>query len=117
MKSLLIDKLETIRPGNVYLQGTLAEDVAYPDSFITFWTTSTGDNGHYDDQVRAIDWIFYVYFYTNDPAEITTVPGQIETALKAAGFIPQGKGYDISSDVITHTGHVQEFIYKEILTT
>lgn len=113
MKSLLIQTLETICPGNVYLQGTIASEINYPDKFITLWTDYTEDISFYDDDVNSTEWNFTVYFYTNNPAEISTIPAQIEAALKAVGFIPQGRGHDLASDVETHTGWVQEFIIKE----
>lgn len=115
MKDLLIETLETICPGNVFLQGTFAEEVAYPESFITFWTDSTNDDSHYDNDVHSIDWHFTVIFYTSNPATIETVPGQIREALKAAGFIPQGKGFDIPSDRPSHTGWTMEFVIEEII--
>ena len=81
--------------------------------FITFWTDATEDNAHYDDDVTSIDWNFNVIFYSCDPLEVAVVPDQIRTALKAVGFIPQGKGYDMPSDVATHTGWVTEYLYRE----
>lgn len=115
MKQLLIEVLEGICPNNVYLQGTLSEDEAYPSEFITFWTNYTDDNSHYDNDVDSVDWQFSVIFYSNDPANVGTVPGTIRTKLKAAGFIPQGKGFDVPSDVPTHTGWAMDFIITENL--
>lgn len=113
MKTELITVLETICPDNVFLQGTLAEEEAYPASFITFWTDDTSDISHYDDDVTTIEWDFSVIYYTNDPSNMETVPAQIRSALKAAGFIPQGRGFDIPSDVPTHTGWAMEFVITE----
>lgn len=115
MKQKLIDELEKICPNNVYLQGTLAEDEAYPDSFVTFWTDTTSDNAHYDDDVSSIDWSFSVVYYSSDPALVNSVPAQIRTALKAVGFIPQGRGNDIPSDRPSHTGWAMDFDIKEYL--
>lgn len=113
MKQLLIDELEEICPNNVFLQGTLAPDMAYPDSFITFWTNYTDDNSHFDDETFSIDWNFSVIYYSSDPALVNSVPATIITALKNAGFIPQGKGNDVQSDVPSHTGWAMDFIYTE----
>mgnify|MGYP003292416708 CR=1 FL=1 len=115
MKQSLIDVLETFCPDNVFLQGTLAEDEPYPESFVTFWTNYTEDRAHYDDDVHSIDWNFSVIYYSSDPALVNSVPSQIRTALKAAGFIPQGRGNDIHSDRPSHTGWAMEFIKTEIL--
>ena len=113
MKDLLISILETFCPDNVYLQGTMNPDDAYPQKFITFFTTSTNDNAFYSNEVVGVDWTFSVMFYSIDPAEVNTIPAQISAALKAAGFIPQGKGNDIMCDSPLHTGWAQDFIYRE----
>lgn len=113
MKDKLIEILETIYPNDVYLQGTIAPDVKYPNSFITFFVADTEDNSFFDDDLSAEDWTFSVIFYTNDPTLIETKSHEIITKLKANGFIPQGKGRDIPSDVSTHTGWAMEFKYKK----
>lgn len=115
MKQTIINVLETICPNNVYLQGTLAADKAYPDSFVTFWTDTTRDNAHYDNGVHSIDWSFSVVYYSNDPAKVNSVPSQIRTALRNAGFISHGRGSDIPSDRPTHTGWAMDFDIKEYL--
>lgn len=114
MKELLISVLETICPNNVFLQGTLAENEQYPESFITFWTDYTDDNSHYDNAVHSINWSFTVIFYSSNPALVLSKPAEIRTALKAAGFIPQGRGNDTPSDQPSHTGWAMDFIYTEI---
>lgn len=115
MKQTLINVLETFCPNNVYLQGTLAADAAYPETFITFWTNYTADNAHFDDATYSVDWNFSVIFYSSNPALVNTKPAEIIAALKAAGFIPQGKGNDIPSDRPSHTGWAMDFIFTEIL--
>nr|DAW56641.1 MAG TPA: hypothetical protein [Bacteriophage sp.] len=95
----------------VFLQGSLNEDDAYPDSFITFWTDDVTDEAHYDDDATAWAWDFSVIFYSNDPVLVNSKPEEIRKALKAAGFIPQGKGRDIPSDEPSHTGWAMDF-YK-----
>lgn len=115
MKTAFINVMETICPNNVFLQGTIAADEAYPDDFITVWTNYTDDHSHFDNEVISWDWNFTAIFYSSDPAKVGTVPEQIRTAAKAAGFIPQGKGNDIPSDRPTHTGWTMEFIKTEYL--
>lgn len=114
MKSSLIQVLETVCP-NVYLQGTLAENAEYPESFITFWTDYTDDASFYDNNPHNEIWNFSVIFYSSDPQLVDTKPALIRAALKQAGFIPQGKGQDIPSDRQSHTGWAMDFVYKEKL--
>lgn len=115
MKERLFNILNSICPNNVFLQGTIDEDVSYPESFITFFTDDTEDRKFFDDDVTSIDWTFSVIFYSSDPQLISSVPAEITAALKAQGFIPQGRGRDIPSDVSTHTGWAMEFIITEYL--
>lgn len=97
----------------VFLQGSLNADDPYPDSFITYWTDDTFDISHYDNDTVSWSWNFSVIFYSNDPALVNSKHDEIRKELKAAGFIPQGKGQDILSDEPTHTGWAMDFIYLE----
>ena len=117
-KQLLINilsKFGFISGETLCLQGTMNPDITYPKEFITFWTDYTDDNGHLDDTVYSVDWHFTVIYYANDPALVNTRPFEFMTALREAGFIPQGKGNDIISDEPTHDGWVVEYIYTEKL--
>lgn len=115
MKQKLIDVLERHCPNNVYLQGTMNPDEAYPSDFVTFWTPSTDDAAHFDNDVAAVNWTFYVVYYSDDPAQVNTKPFAIAADLKAAGFVQQGRGYDIVSDEPTHTGWAMDFMCVERL--
>lgn len=118
MKRLLIETLEKVgfvEGKTLLLQGSLNPSEAYPDTFVTFWTNSTDDNAHFENKTHSIDWAFSVILYSNDPAIVNTKPDEIRAALKAAGFIPQGKGYDIPSDETTHTGWAMDFVITENL--
>lgn len=99
----------------VHLQGTLNPEEAYPHTFITFFVDSTDDNGHFENKTNSIDWSFSVILYSDDPEIVNTKPNEIRAALKAAGFIPQGKGNDIMSDEPTHTGWAMDFVITEYL--
>lgn len=116
MKEQLVQVLEQFCPDNVYLQGTLNPDETYPAKFITFFTSTTDDISFYDDNVAAVEWDFSVMFYSSDPSEVDTIPALISTALKQAGFIPQGKGNDIFTDSPTHTGWAMDFKFRENIT-
>lgn len=113
MKELLISILDTFCPNNVFLQGTLNPETAYPQKFITFFTTDSDFDKFYDNNSNLIEWYVTVIFYSDDPVEVNTVPKQIIAALKQAGFLPQNAGLDVISDVETHTGFAMNFIYPE----
>ena len=113
MKSLLIEKLESLGYP-VHLQGSIGEDEEYPDSFITFFTLSGDDAAHFDNEPVGTAWGYQVFFYSTDPRLVASVPKEIHSLLKSAGFIPQGRGRDIPSDEPTHTGWAMEFYYLEV---
>ena len=113
MKEKLIQLLNSICPDNVYLQGTLNENADFPQKFITFFTSDTEDIEHFDNKVAATAWSFSVIFYSNDPAEVNTIPATITAALKNAGFIPDGKGRDIASNKAGYTGWAMDFAIRE----
>lgn len=103
MKQELISLLETFGYP-VYLQGSLASPAAYPESFFTFWNPSNDDGGFYSANPVFAVWTFNVYFYSNDPELVASVPEQARQALRAAGHIVHGKPVDVPVDVPTHTG-------------
>ena len=117
MKQKLIDILESFCPDNVFLQGTRNPEEAYPHELLTFWTNYTSDGTHYDNEVKSYNWNFYVIYYADDPALVNSKPLEIAAALKAAGFVQQGRGRDVLSDEPTHTGWAMEFTYSEKLST
>ncbi len=114
MKQKLIDTLSAFGYP-VFLQGTLNPNEAYPQTFITFFVDSTNDNGHFENETTSVNWSFSVILYSADPKVVNTKPNEIRTKLKAAGFIPQGKGNDILSDEPTHTGWAMDFVIIEYL--
>jgi hypothetical protein len=113
MKERLINVLESFCPDNVYLQGTLNENDAYPQKFITFFVSTTSNLEFLDDSLIATQWDFSVMFYSNNPVEVNKIPAKIAAALKQAGFIQQGKGYDIVADRPPFTGWAMDFIIRE----
>ena len=115
MKQILIDILGKHCPHNVYLQGTMNPEEAYPEEFVTFWIPATDDGAHYDNAAAAVNWSLYVIYYSSDPRKVNTKPFEIAADLKAAGFVQQGKGNDILSSVPTHTGWAMDFAYHEKL--
>lgn len=97
----------------LFLQGTLGADVAYPDSFVTFWLSGSDDDAHYNNDVLSVTWSLDVFYYSNSAKNVNTVPQTIRAALKQAGFVPQGKGQDLLSDEPTHTGWQMNFLFKD----
>lgn len=116
MKEFLISILERFVGDYVFLQGTLNPEVAYPQKFCTFYVTDSNFDEFYNNDANKINWFVYVYFYSNNPSEVLEIPPQIIRALRDAGFIPQNAGFDVISDVETHTGWAMEFIYPENYT-
>lgn len=115
MKNLLIETLSKVgfKEGEtLFLQGTFNPAEKYPDTFATFWA-HTDDGEHFDNEVNSYEWAFTVILYSNNPAIVNEKPNEIRAALKAAGFIPQGKGQDVPSDEPTHTGWAMDFVIKE----
>ena len=118
MKQKLINALVGcgfVEGKTLFLHGTLKPDEAYPETFVTFWVDSTDDGAHFDNKTNSVAWAFSVILYSANPATVNTKPNEIRAALKAAGFIPQGKGSDAPSDEPTHTGWAMDFIAIEYL--
>ena len=97
----------------VKLQGSLLPDEPYPASFFTFWNNSSDDAAHYDNAAISYVWSFDINFYSNDPALTNTVLLEAKALLQAAGWIINGKGYDMPTDYPTHTGRGIVALYLE----
>lgn len=110
MKELLIQTLAALKIP-IFLHGTLGEDEPFPPAFITFITTASDDAFEFDDTPTHTSWEYQVIIYSDDPQKLEQYAAQSRTALKGAGFIPQGKGVDIQSEEPTHTGWVANYKY------
>lgn len=113
MEDNLIEVLESFGYP-VYRQGSLAEDGAYPDSFFTFWNNDSPDHSYYDGEEYGTDWDFDVNFYSNDPEKTYKVLADARIKLKEAKWIIPGKGYDVASDEVTHTGRGMQVFYLQV---
>ena len=111
MKQALITLLETLKYP-VFEQGSVSS--TYPESFFTIWNAETYDQNHYDNEAVAFVWDFDVNFYSTDPALVNTVLLAAITLLKQNKWIISGKGMDIPSGVITHTGRGVTAKYLEL---
>lgn len=95
-----------------FLQGTLADDEPYPESFITFLVYQAENDGNFDDEPTRQNYYISVMYYDSDPDKVETYPRQtILPAMKEAGFIPEGVGTDVLSDEPTHTGKALDFVF------
>lgn len=112
MKRLLISTLE--KPGYpVRLQGSIADDEAYPETFITYFILDSEDRSHYDNDTDSWGWYIQVCVYSTNPLLVDSIPRELLKLMKAAGFIPQGRGHDMLSDEPPHTGWIQHYYFIE----
>lgn len=112
MKDELINILE-LHGYPIFQQGSLGEEEAYPDTFLTFWNDDTYDGNHYDQKAASWTWSFDVNVYSIDPDVVNTLLLEIKSSLIAAGWTVGGKGHDVASDEITHTGRGITALYFE----
>lgn len=113
MKQKLIEILSSFGYP-VFLQGSLNKDAAYPNSFFTFWVPDAPESAHYDNRPNVCNWEFWVFFYSNDPQLVETIPLQAKKKLFDAGFVFEGKPVDSDSGVETHTGCQLTCYFKEV---
>lgn len=97
----------------VYRQGSMSNDTKYPPTFFTFWNNDSQDHSHYDDNDYGTEWDYEINVYSDDPELTYSVLAEARAALKQAGWIAVGKGYDVASDEATHTGRGLQVIYLE----
>lgn len=112
MEDKLIEILETFGY-SVVRQGSLGPDEEYPDSFFTFWNNDSPDHAHYDNAEYGTEWDFDVNFYSVDPEKTYKVLADARIKLKQNKWIIPGKGYDVASDEVTHTGRGMRVFYLE----
>lgn len=98
----LIALLSTLQV-NVYKQGSMAKDEAYPKKFITFWENPESTND-YDNETKFVIYDFNVYIYADDPNELAQLLKDARSLLKRNNFIILSRGFDVASDEKTHTG-------------
>ncbi len=66
-----------------------------------------------DNRPYKAVWGFWVYCYSNDRQTLETCLKDAIEALRAQGFIIQGRGQDAASDERTHTGQMITVYYIE----
>ena len=113
MEDKLIEILSTFGYP-VLRQGSLAQDEKYPDHFFTFWNNDAPDHSHYDNEEYGTAWDYDVNFYSIDPEKTYSILAEARTKLKLQHWIIPGKGYDVASDEVTHTGRGMRAFYLEV---
>lgn len=113
MEDNLLEILEAFEVP-VYKQGSMSNNEFYPETFITFWNSDSPDHSHYDNVRYGTAWNYTVNVFSSDPAKVPQILSELETALIEAGWIPQGRGYDTTSDQPSHTGRGLDIKYLEV---
>ena len=103
MEDALILILESFKYP-VFRQGSLSNDDAYPETFVTFWNEGSPDHAHYDNSEYLTSYNFGVYVYSSDPSKCYSLTSDIRSALKTAGWTVPSKGFDVQSDEPSHIG-------------
>lgn len=98
-----------------YRQGSITDTSKLPQTFITFWNSSTPFNSFYDEEPHSVDWTWAIYFYTTDPSIIYSLPNEFLKLAKEEGFILQQQANDIASGIEGYVGRFLIIKYKEKL--
>ena len=98
----------------VLRQGSLSPDEKYPKHFFTFWNNDTPDHSHYDNTEYGYEWDFDINFYSVDPEKTYSILAEARAKLKQHNWVIPGKGYDVASDEVTHTGRGMRAYFLEI---
>ena len=113
MEDALITLLESFG-FPVYRQGSLTEENGYPESFFTFWNNDAPDHSYYDNTDYGTDWNFNVYFYSTDPELVYKTITDARLLLKQNKWVVPTKGFDVRSDLATHTGRGLTIFYLDV---
>lgn len=117
MEDNLISLLESLGYP-VMRQGSLGENQAYPDTFLTFWCNSDDGHSFYDDETVSAVSEYSVFCYSTSPSLAYSVLDSARALLKQNGWIITQRGADAASDEITHIGRqmsVQYLLYANNL--
>lgn len=101
VKEFLISILEE-SGFEVYRQGSLLPNNAYPSNFWTFYNIDS-EELYFDDEAYAVLKHFTICFYTNDPSILQNTVSQMRKKLKENDFLVSAET-DVDADSTTHTG-------------
>ena len=112
MEDLLIEILESFG-FPVVKQGSMNEDVGFPDDFFTYFERPSYDGSHYDNDAVSCVYEYDVNFYSVNPANPYKYIKEAKKKLKENECILSGNGGDVRSGTPTHTGRGIEAIFIE----
>lgn len=95
----------------VILQGSYAPEEEIPDTFITFQTMTSDTQESFDNEEALTAWEINITIYSRDPEALSELASSTRDLLKAAEFIPQGKGFDMISNEAGFIGWGQNYKY------
>lgn len=95
----------------VILQGSYAPEEEIPDTFITFQTMTSDTQESFDNEEALTAWEINITIYSRDPEALSELASSTRDLLKAAEFIPQGKGFDMISNEAGFLGWGQNYKY------
>jgi hypothetical protein len=96
-----------------YQQGALYPLVDLPDVFVTYWTADSEAAASFDNTAAVTAWTIQIAVYGNQYYSLEKQFDAVCEKLKAKGFIQQGKGRDIPSDIKNYYGMACDFYYLE----
>lgn len=97
INQLIIDALSSLNYP-VILQGSYAPEEEIPETFITFQTMASDTQESFDNEEALTAYEINITIYSQDPATLKELATSTRPLLKAADFIPQGKGFDMISN-------------------
>ena len=111
----MFEKLEEIfkEMGVDYFRQGSYGDEEYPAHFFTFWNADTPEGGYYDNEAHKCVYVWYVYFYTNNPSEIYSTLDDFIKRAKGKGFILKSRGNDAPTDDKAFLGRYVVLNYVE----
>lgn len=112
MEDTLISLLESLEYP-VYRQGSIAEDEPYPATFFTFWNRSEDGISFYDNSDYLVSHSFDVNVYSSNVSLAYSLQRAARDLLKSNGWTITERGYDVSSDEVTHIGRGFSCLYLE----
>ena len=95
----------------VFLKGTLTDTDELPESFITFWNTSTNRSHFYNNQPFCIEYTYEVAFFSTDPELTNSVLLNLQTELIENNFVIGMLGTDTYTGDVTYTGRTMTITY------
>lgn len=97
----------------VFRQGSLSEDEPYPETFFTFWNNAEDGVSFYDNEDFLVSHSYDVNVYSSDPSLTYSLLNEARALLKTNGWTITQRGYDVSSDEVTHTGRGLTCLFLE----